>query len=190
MFRSVLLGALSGLLLVGSAMAGDQYWLHVRIDSDDPDGDRVRVNVPIELIETLLPMIETEEFGHGRIRVDDTDLDGVELRKLWNAVRDTKDGQFVSVESRHESVSVAKEGGLLKIRVLEHHRRHEDEQGNHIDVQLPIKVVDAMLSGNEDELDLVAGLQALREHGSSILVTGSDDGSDIRIWIDEKAEMD
>jgi hypothetical protein len=186
MFRSILAGALTALLLAGAALAGEQYWLHVRIDTDDPDGDRVRINVPIELIEGMLPMIETEEFGHGRIRIDDTDLDGVELRKIWNAVKGAKDGEFVSVESRRESVRVAKDGGLLKIQVRERHRRVQDDQ---IDVQLPLAVVDAMLAGEGDELDLAAGLRALQEHGSSILVTGNSEGADIRIWVDETPEM-
>ena len=56
-------------------------------------------------------------------------------------------------------------------------------------MQLPMEVVDAMLAGEGDELDLVAGLQALREHGHAILVTGTDEGSDIRIWVDDKPEM-
>lgn len=187
MLRSFLFGFLGSVMLAGSALAGDQAWLHIRIDSDDPDGDRVRVNIPVEMVETMLPMIETDEFGNGRIQINDTELDGVELRKLWNAVKNAEDGEFVSVENRRESISVAKEAGVLQIRVRE---SDDEKDGDRFDMKLPMEVVDAMLSGDEEELDLVAGLQALREHGSAILLTGSDDGEDIRIWVDDKPEMD
>lgn len=192
MLRSFLFSVLAGLALAGSAMAGDQSWLHVRIDNDDPDGDRVRINVPIEMVETVLPMIETKELGNGRIRIDDTELDGVELRKLWNAVKTAQDGEFISVENRRESVRVAKNKGALEIRIRDHDDDDDDdeESAERVDVQLPLEVVDAMLAGDEDELDLVAGLQALRAHGSAILVTGNHDGGEIRIWVDDKPEMD
>jgi hypothetical protein len=185
MIRSLLFSVLTALVVSGSAMAGDQAWLHVRIDSDDPDGDRVRLNLPIEMIESMLPMIETDEFGHGRIQINDTDLNAAELRKMWNAVKSAEDGEFVSVENRRQSINVAKDDGILKVRIREHEGREEDR----IDMQLPMEVVDAMLAGEGDELDLVAGLQALREHGHAILVTGTDEGSDIRIWVDDKPEM-
>jgi len=185
MIRSVLFGVLSAVVLSGSAMAGDQAWLHIRTDSNDPDGGRVRLNLPIEMIESLLPMIETDDFGNGRIRINDTDLDAAELRKMWNAVKGSRDGQFVSVEDRNQSIHVAKEKGLLKVHIRDQEGRNDDR----IEVQLPLEVVDAMLAGEGDELNLVAGLQALRGRGNAILVTGKDDGSDIRIWVDDKPEM-
>lgn len=185
MIRSTLFSVFTAMVLTGTAMAGDQAWLHVRIDSEDPDGDRVRLNLPIEMIESMLPMIETDEFGNGRIRINDSDLDAAELRKMWNAVKGAQDGEFVSVENRRQSINVAKDDGLLKVRIHDLEGRDKDR----IEMQLPMEVVDAMLAGEGDELDLVAGLQALREHGNAILVTGTDEGSDIRIWVDDKPEM-
>jgi hypothetical protein len=60
------------LVLVGDASAGpDRRWVHVAIDGED--AERVRINVPLSLIETVLPLIEDDEFHHGKIRLDDAE---------------------------------------------------------------------------------------------------------------------
>ena len=51
-----------GVSLLGTdaAHAGDKdLWLHVAVDGE---GERVRVNVPISLVETALPLVEDEDY--------------------------------------------------------------------------------------------------------------------------------
>jgi len=55
-------------------------------------------------------------------------------------------------------------------------------------VRFPLDVVDALLSGGENELDLIAALDALADHGGGDLVTVESDDESIRVWIDTDAD--
>jgi hypothetical protein len=50
--------------------------------------------------------------------------------------------------------------------------------------------VDALLSGNEDELDIQAAINALVQEGEGELVTVTSDDENVRIWVDSIAEAD
>ena len=185
MIKQLILTLLSIAIFQSGALAGDDYWLHVRISEDGHGGDQVKINMPIRLVETMLPMIETPELREGRIRIQDTEFTGDDLRKIWQAIKDSDDGEFLTIESNEESVRVAKEKGLLKIEI-----RDFENEGDFADIQIPIKVVDALLSGDDDELDLLAGLESLQKPGNEIRVMVNNDHAAVRIWVDESARGD
>jgi hypothetical protein len=164
------------------ALAGlEGRWFHVRVEEHGEDGEYVNINLPLQLVESLLPTIETDEFSHGKITIDDADLEGIDLRAALTALRDTPDGEFVTVRSKDESVRVAKENGLLVI----HAEEADDER---VRVQMPLEVVDAMLATGENELDLLAGLYALADYDGGDLITVQSDDSYVRIWIDSSED--
>lgn len=49
-----------------------------------------------------------------------------------------------------------------------------------------MSIVEALLSGAKDELDLAAAIRALSAHGDSILVTVEDGRNTVRVWVDSK----
>ena len=49
-----------------------------------------------------------------------------------------------------------------------------------------MSVVEALLSGAKDELDLVAAVRALAAHGDTILVTVEDRKNTVKVWVDTK----
>jgi hypothetical protein len=55
-----------------------------------------------------------------------------------------------------------------------------------VEVKVPLKVVDALLSAGKDELDIVAALRALSSYGDTELVTVKDDENTVHIWVDSK----
>ncbi|MGQ0721320.1 MAG: hypothetical protein ACT4PE_07065 [Candidatus Eiseniibacteriota bacterium] len=169
------------LFLVGDATAGsDRRWIHVTVDGED--GERVRVNVPLSLIETVLPLIEDDDFRHGKIRLDDTDLDRDEVLAMLRAVDQAEDGEYVTVDDGDEHVRVAKQGKMLTVKVEDLSEGGKE----HVDIQVPVAVLHALVSGDEDELDVVAAIEALGKHSDGDLVTvNDDDGTVVRIWIDD-----
>jgi hypothetical protein len=185
MIKQLIFTLLSIAVMQTGALAADDYWLHVRISEDEHGGEQIKINMPIRLVETMLPMIETPELREGRIKIEDSEFTGDDLRKIWQALRDSDDGEFLTIETNDESVRVAKEDGLLKIEM-----RDLDDEGNFADIQIPLKVVDALLSGDDDELDLLAGLQALQKPGHEIRVTINDDHAAVLIWVDESSKGD
>ena len=167
--------------LATTAVAAEDRWLHVRVKAQGPRGESVMVNVPLSLAEKVLPSIHSHEMRGGKVTLHDADLNGVDLRAILEAMRDVGDNEFVRVESPDENVRVAKEGDYMVIHVRDHHGKSEN-----VDVKVPMKVVDAMLTGRPDELDLVAGLRALSAYGDTPLVTVEDGDETVRIWVDSK----
>jgi len=186
--RSKLALGLLVLAMVATAatpVRAQDSWLHIRVVERDGDGEQVNINVPLKLIESLLPLIESDDEGgdvhlsRGRIRFGCNELDDMDFRALLTAIRDAEDGEYVTVKGRHENVRVAKEKGDLIINA--------DDEGERVRVKMKMKIVEAMLKADQDELDLLAMVQALGEHGEGELVTVDSDEETVRIWIDKKS---
>jgi hypothetical protein len=178
----------------GTQVPADK-WLHVTVNSKTANGETVRVNVPLSLIEKVLPAINKDKLHSGKIRINECRVEGVDLRAVLEAVKGAKDGEFVTVEGPRENVRVAKENGYLivKVRDMKRHRAKDetpDKAGQpveeRVDVKIPFSVVEALLSGANDELDLVAAIRALAAHGDSILVSVEDHENTVRVWVDSK----
>jgi hypothetical protein len=162
-------------------------WLHVRVDNSSDKEETVRVNVPLELAEKVLPTIDRDRLHKGRVKIDQIDCHGVDLPALLDAVRASKDGEFVTVQNRDSDVRVAKQHNYFLVHVTD--KKHASKKSQ-VEVKVPMKVVDALFSGSKDELDLVAGLKALSEQGDTELVSVKDDDNTVRVWLDSKNASD
>jgi hypothetical protein len=167
--------------------ARQDRWLHIRVDNPDSKEETVRVNVPLELAEKVLPTINRDRLQSGRVKVDEFDCHGVDLRALLDAVRTSKDGEFVTVQNKDSDVRVAKQNNYFLVHVVD--KNHASKKSR-VEVKIPMKVVDALFSGAKDELDLVAGLRALSAQGDTELVSVKDDENTVRIWLDSKNVSD
>ena len=166
--------------------ASKDRWLHVRVISSDAKGETVRVNVPLELAEKVLPTINKDRLHAGRVKIDNAHMDDVDLRALVEAIRTTKDGEFVTVQSNECDVRVAKLNNHLIIHVLD----KENSKKSDVEVKVPMKVIDALFSAGKDELDLVAALHALSAQGDTELVSVKDHENTVRVWLDSKNVTD
>jgi hypothetical protein len=169
-----------------STSAHGERWLHVRVISTNSKGETVRVNVPLDLAEKVLPAIDHDRLHNGKVRIGCMDCDGVDVRTLFEAVRTAKDGEYVTVQSNDADVSVMKKDGQMLVHV---HDKNKSKDSR-IEVKVPMKVVEALLSGSKDELDIVAGLHALASQGDVELVSVKDDENTIRVWLDSKNVTD
>jgi WD40 repeat protein len=166
--------------------ASKDRWLHVRVISSDAKGETVRVNVPLELAEKVLPAINKDRLHGGKVRIDDAHVNDVDLRALVDAIRTSKDGEFVTVQSNDCDVRVAKLNNHLIVHVLDKQNSKKSE----VEVKVPMKVIDALFSAGKDELDLVAALHALSAQGDTELVSVKDHENTVRVWLDSKNVTD
>jgi hypothetical protein len=158
-------------------------WLHVRVDNADSKEETVRVNVPLELAEKILPTINKDRLHDGKVTVDKFDRQGVDVRALLDAVRESKDGEFVTVQSHDCDVRVAKQNNYMLIHVYD---SKKPSKKSRVEVKVPMSVVNALFSAGKDELDLVAGLRALGASGDTELVSVKDEENTVRVWLDSK----
>lgn len=178
MLRPRLLPILAAILLTSSAFAADR-WLHVHVDEAGEDGEKVRVNIPLSIVEKILPVLETDEMKNGTVHIGKEEMGNADLRKMWDAVKSLEDADFVTVQGTRQNVRVGKQAGFLIVKA---------DGGTHkkgaVNARIPIRVVDALFSGNPDELNVVAAIKALGEYTDGDLVTVDDDDSHVRIWVD------
>jgi hypothetical protein len=174
-----------------TASSKDDRWLHVRVINRDSKGEVVRVNVPLELAEKILPTINKDRLHNGKVRIDNMHPEqaDVDLHALLDAVRTAKDGEYVTVQSNEQNVRVAKNAGYIYVNVTDKDNK-DTAKGEKVEVKVPMKVIDALFSAGKDELDLVAALRALSAAGDSELVSVKDHDNDIRVWMDSKNVSD
>jgi hypothetical protein len=186
-------------------------WLHVRVVNADDNNETVRVNVPLDLAEKVLPTINKDRLHNGKVKIDENSMHGdVDLHALMDAIRTAKDGEYVTVQGTENDVRVAKEGGHLIVHVsdksghgIHHHHAKQNAAGksddtkmeakhasldnpSEVEVKIPMKVIDALFSAGKDEIDIVAALKALSAAGDTELVSVKADDSTVRVWIDSK----
>jgi hypothetical protein len=157
-------------------------WLHVRVISTDGKGETVRVNVPLELAEKVLPAINHDRLHDGKVKIDNAHMNDVDLRSMAEAIRNAKDGEYVTVQGNDNDVRVAKQNNYLIIHVLDKGKSKKQQ----VEIKVPMKVVDALFSAGKDELDLVAALHALSAAGDTELVSVKDEDNTVRVWLDSK----
>jgi hypothetical protein len=170
-------------------------WLHVRVTSTESKNETVRVNVPLEMAEKVLPAINKDRLHNGKVRLDDHDMNGVDLKVLLDAVRSSKDGEYVTVQGSDADVRVAKQNGYMYVHVTEKNTHDSEKHAkgsdrNRVEVKVPMKVVDALFSAGKDELDVLAALRALSAHGDTELVSVKSDDNTVRVWLDSKNVSD
>jgi hypothetical protein len=185
-----------------SSTATRDQWIHVRVESKDDKGETVRVNVPIDLAAKVLPTINKNKLRDGKVHIDSAHMDDVDLHALMDAIRTSKDGEYVTIQSRENDVRVAKSGGYLLVHVTDKKSNLiSDARGDQpkstgskavhapesrVEIKIPMKVVDALFSAGKDELDVVAALHALSGNGDTELVSVKDQENTVHIWIDSK----
>ena len=187
-------------LAVAQSSSNPDQWIHVRVESREDKTETVRVNVPVDMAVKVLPAIKNKNLCDGKVHIDSGHIDDVDLHTMLDAVRTAKDGEYVTVESKDDNVRVAKSSGYLYIHVTEKKPSEKTAKAagdkdsaknaalrqSKVEVKIPMKVVDALLSAGKDQLDVVAALRALSANGDMELVSVKDDDNTVRVWIASK----
>ncbi len=157
-------------------------WLHVQVESQGDEGERMALNLPLRAIGAVMAMAPEEIItSDGRLTVaEEHGVSVSDIRTMWQEFMVVGDTEFVAIEHDDRTVRIARAGERIEIRV-----EGEDEN---VRVDLPIVVVDALLSGEGDTLNIAAAIDQLGGlRGDIILVT--EEERQIRVWVDETAEQ-
>jgi len=151
-------------LAVAQSSSNPDQWIHVRVESREDKTETVRVNVPVDMAVKVLPAIKNKNLCDGKVHIDSGHIDDVDLHTMLDAVRTAKDGEYVTVESKDDNVRVAKSSGYLYIHVTEKKPSEKTAKAtgdkdaaknaalkkSKVEVKIPMKVVDALLSAGRD----------------------------------------
>ncbi len=181
MNRGVLVAAAFAVAVPAWTVRADEKtaWIHVRVEEPGRES-KVSVNVPLPVAEAALSMAPDTvgTGGHLHLGPHCRNLSLADLRRAWIELRAAGDAEIVSVEEKDETVKIGRAGDKVRIHVDGHGK------GESVHIEVPTAAVDALLSGEGEELNLRGALKEIRHlRGDVVRVDGED--SKVRIWIDE-----
>jgi hypothetical protein len=183
--KKAALAALFAFAATAARVSAADLWLHVKVH-DAREDSHVSVNLPLSMIEKSTALIPSDARHSGRIRLADKDMDVADLRRLWDEVKNRPDATYVTVDEKDGKVRIAKRGDYLQI--LAHEQKNPKGGTEDVEVKIPLEVVSALLSGQGEEMNVGAAVQALARRGQGELVTVNGDHETVRIWVDSASE--
>jgi len=154
-------------------------WLHLEVNENTTDPTLVKVNLPLSMVDVALSVVKDENLKSGRLKLDTHEISVADMRRLWSELKKSGNADFVTVEKKEESVRIARQGNFLLVRVTE-----SGKKNSKVDLKIPFHVVDALLSGTGDELNLKAAIAAMQQNGAGEILTVHDNQTQVRIWVD------
>ncbi len=160
--------------LAAPASAGER-WLHVRVRGSGGEAGSINVNVPLDAVQGLLPLVASGGLTGGLLHLDG--LAGeVDVREVLSALRDTPDSVFVTVNDGDETIRVATERGRLVV--------HVDGGGEKVRLRIPLAVAEALVGTDPQAWDVAAALRALEAFEGEDLVVVESEEESVRVWVD------
>ncbi len=165
-------------LFLGSSLAWTQSsTLHIRVQEGELE--KVSVNLPVSVISAFLPLLE-DKVGHLRgdhIQMGGQELGIEQLREIWNALKSDGTYELANVQTEEENIRVTLDENNLLVDT-------DEGSKEQIHVRIPVPVVDALLSGTGDELNLTGAVETLASLGGADLVEVQSNDEHVRVWID------
>jgi len=181
--RFYMLSAVTVLLSLSALPVAAQEvkpWIHVHVTEGGDSAKNIRVNLPLSVLGVALEVAPEKIVEKGRLKLENADISIADIRRLWKELRGAGNVEFVNVVDGDQHVSILREAEIVLIRVTD----LKNEKESKVRVEIPIGVVDALFSGEGEELNIAAVIERLQnERGDIVRVQDGD--KNVRIWIDE-----
>ena len=153
-------------------------WVHVEVTSDG--GTNMNLDLPLAAVTAMLALAPETLVQDGQLQLGDSEVSVAAIREMWRELRAAGDVEFVTIQQDDQDVRIARQGDMILVRVTD----RDGNGDNEVRVEIPVPVVDALLSGDGDTLNIGAAIEELSMlRGELVRVIESD--NNIRIWIDE-----
>ncbi len=171
------LGATNG---TQAAQPGTEPWIHIEVDREG--ADHVNLNLPLAAIEAAIALAPNTIVQDGQLKLgQEHQVPVAAIRGMWQELRNVGDAEFATIKHEGNDVRIAREGETILVRVSS-----EGDDGEDVRVEIPVPVVDALLSGDGNTLNVRAAIQQLSTmRGEMVRVIEAN--NNIRVWIDESS---
>ena len=165
-----------------SALRSPQSWIHVQIVGTDSADGNMALNLPLSAVSAVVSMApEGIIDSEGRLMAaEENGISVGDIRQMWRGIKDGGDVELVAMQQENRTVRVSRAGDQMEVRV------DNAENDETVRIDLPVVVVDALLSGDGDTLNIPAAIEQLGQlRGDVVRVTEA--ARQIRVWIDEQS---
>ena len=173
------LGTLLAVLPVQAAAEATEpaVWLNIEVNEGAAGGPKVKINVPISMIEVVIESIDTTQIFQ-ELRSEH----GVDLAGLWQNLRDAETDEFVTIDQEDAKIQVFKDQENLRVVVQE--AGYEEPN---VQVRIPFTMMDYLLQGVQtDQFRLSDLVASVRGSLPLVLVEASHGEERVRIWLEER----
>jgi head-tail adaptor len=157
-------------------------WLHVEVNDGGDKASKVNVNLPLSVAKVALGMAPKQFTDKAVEKLNDHDVSIADLRTLWAEIKKAGSAEFVTEQEADETILVAREGDWVRIRYDK-----TCDKPERVKVDIPIGVVDALLSGDGDSFNLLAAINEL-EGATGDIVNVEDGDETVRVWIGSQGD--
>ena len=181
-FASVV--AVVGVTLLSAPVGAQepQSWIHVQIVGTDSADGNMALNLPLSAVSAVVSMAPVGIIdSEGRLMAaEENGVSVGDIRQMWRGIKDGGDVELVAMQQENRTVRVSRAGDQMEVRV------DNAENDETVRIDLPVVVVDALLSGDGDTLNIPAAIEQLGQlRGDVVRVTEA--ARQIRVWIDEQS---
>ncbi len=176
--------ALTGLALgtVSVIAAETVPWIHVRVEEAGDGAETVLVNLPLSVLDAIESDLDDHLPHGGKVEIADCELTAAEYRELVKALEQSPRGREIVGRTGERSIVARREGEDV---VLVGTNLRDDERAT---VRMPWPVARALAGrARGTDLDVPGALRALAAVPHREILVTDDDGTRVRIWVDETA---
>lgn len=154
-------------------------WVHAEVSG--AGGEDMRLNLPLAALEAALALAPGTVVRDGQLRLGtEHEVPVAAFRGLWRELRGAGDTDFATIRHDGRDVRIARDGGTLLVAVS----GPDGADAGAAQVEIPLTVVDALLSGEGETLDLRAAIRELGTLRGEVVRVSAD--RNVVIWIDER----
>jgi len=163
---------------IGMQAPQPEPWVHVEVSGDSDEN--MHLNLPLAALEAALAIAPNTVVRDGQLRLGtEHEIPVSAFRDLWRELRDVGDAEFATIQHDGRDVRIARDGGTIFVDVS----GPDGVDAGAVHVEIPLLVVDALLSGDGETLDVRAAIQELGTLRGEVVRVIAD--NNIVIWIDE-----
>ncbi|MFQ5701006.1 MAG: hypothetical protein ACE5HU_04095 [Acidobacteriota bacterium] len=159
-----------------SSRDADLLWLRVEVRQNSDDHTRVKIAVPLSLVQVVLesrgPGGFLDQINHGHA--------GIDLAKMWRSVRDMDVDEFATIETDEEQIKVWKDTEFFRVSI------QEDKNATLIDVKLPLALMDYLFDSDGTDFNFQQLIETLGDAAPLTLISVQSDEESVKIWIERR----
>ena len=159
-----------------AAADGTALWLRVDVTHSGEEAGRIKINVPLSLMEVVIESADGEKLFHP-LDVADGHID---IAKMWQSIRDMASEEILTIEAEDEIVKVWKDREYFRVDVK------DADEGATVEVKIPIGLMDYLFNSERTGFDFQALVSTLRGYAPLQLVKVVSNDENVAVWIEER----
>lgn len=173
---TLLLAVAVTLLATPPAAAADgALWLRVDVIKAGEEAGRVKINVPLSLMEVVIESADGSMFSPM-----DVAKGHVDIAKMWQSIRDMASEEIMTIEAEDEIIKVWKDREYFRVDV------NDADEGANVEVKIPIGLMDYLFTKEHTKFDFQELVGTLRGYAPLQLVKVVSNDENVSVWIEER----